>query len=196
MLSVKKRQQYLKDAKYYKGEIDGKMSSIRKAILAMKKDYSDVMSKKESSSSLYTQSFNKLLVNDNRVRRDTENFSLKGDKKLLCQCGGKYCNGAPTLLDEQLLKNLQTLRNKYGPITITCGLRCKKYNASLVGSVPNSGHTKGKALDIYIPGACDTEFGRKKIMEEWMKLPNYKYTYANIANTHPNMGNAIHIEVK
>lgn len=195
MLSVKKRQQYLKDAKYYTGEIDGKMSSIRKAILAMKKDFSDVMSKKEVST-VYTQSFNKLLVNDNRVRRATKNFSLRSDKKLLCQCGGKYCNGAPTYLNEQLLINLQTLRDKYGPVTITCGLRCKKYNASLTGSVPNSGHTKGKALDIYIPDVTDTEYGRQKVMNTWKKLPGYKYTYANIGNNHPNMGNAVHIEVK
>lgn len=48
MLSVKQRQSYLKKAGYYTGEIDGTMSSIRQSILKMKKDYSDVMSKKRS----------------------------------------------------------------------------------------------------------------------------------------------------
>lgn len=195
MLTVNKRQLYLKEAKYYNGEIDGKMSSIRDAILKMKKDYADVMTTKEINN-VYTQNFNRLLVNDNRVRRHTKNFSLKSDKKLLCQCGGKYCNGAPKLLDEQLLINLQKLRDEFGPVVITCGLRCSGYNNSLVGSVPNSGHTKGKALDIYISGVTDTEAGRKKVMKFWKGLPKYKYTYCNIGGNYPNMGNAVHIEVK
>lgn len=195
MLSVKKRQLYLKEAKYYNGEIDGKMSSIRPAILAMKKDFSGVMKPKEVNT-LYTQKFNRLLVNDNRVRRDTNNFSLRQDKKLLCQCGGKFCNGAPALLDEQLLINLQRVRDEFGPVVITCGLRCSKYNKSLTGSVPNSGHTKGKALDIYISGVTDTEVGRKIVMGFWKTLPKYKYTYCNIGGDHPNMGNAVHVEVR
>lgn len=195
MLSVKQRQSYLKKAGYYTGEIDGTMSSIRQSILKMKKDYSDVMSKKEVST-LYTQNFNKLLVNDNRVRRHTNNFSLRVDRKLLCQCGGKYCNGAPAFIDEQLLINLQRVRDEFGPVTITCGLRCHKYNKSLVGSVTNSGHTKGKAADIYIPNVTDTEAGRKKVMAFWKKLPKYKYTYCNIGGNHPNMGNAVHVEVR
>lgn len=195
MLAVKTRQLYLRQAGYYDGDIDGKMSSIRKPILKMKKDYAFAMSSKEVST-LYTQNFNRLLVNENRVRRHTNNFSLRADKKLLCQCGGKFCNGSPTYLDEQLLINLQRVRDKFGPTVITCGLRCSKYNKSLVGSVPKSGHTKGKALDIYIPGVTDTETGRKKVMAFWKTLPRYKYTYCNIGGNHPNMGNAVHIEVK
>lgn len=195
MLTIQKRQLYLQKAGYYEGDIDGKLSSIRPAILAMKKDFADVMKPKEVST-LYTQSFNRLLVNDNRVRRNTHNFGLRTDKRLLCQCGGKYCNGAPTLLNEQLLINLQRVRDKFGPVTITCGLRCKRYNDSLTGSVPNSAHTRGKALDIYIKGVTDTESGRKKVMQYWKTLPNYKYTYANIGGKYPNMGNAVHIEVK
>ena len=44
MLDVKKRQLYLRQAGYYDGDIDGKMSSIRKPILEMKKDYAFSMS--------------------------------------------------------------------------------------------------------------------------------------------------------
>lgn len=195
MLTIQKRQLYLRRAGYYEGDIDGKLSSIRPAILAMKKDFSDVMKPKEVST-LYTQSFNRLLVNENRVRRNTNNFTLRADKKLLCQCGGKYCNGAPALLNEQLLINLQRVRDKFGPVTVTCGLRCERYNDSLTGSVPNSAHTRGKALDIYVKGVTDAESGRKKVMEYWKTLSNYKYTYANIDGKYPNMGNAVHIEVK
>lgn len=195
MLTIQKRQLYLRKAGYYEGDIDEKLSSIRPAILAMKKDFAFAMKPKEVTT-LYTQSFNRLLVNDNRVRRNTHNFALRTDKRLLCQCGGKYCNGAPALLNEQLLINLQRVRDKFGPVTITCGLRCKRYNDSLTCSVPNSAHTRGKALDIYVKGVTDTEAGRKKVMQYWKTLPNYKYTYANIDDKYPNMGNAVHIEVK
>lgn len=195
MLTIQKRQLYLRKAGYYEGDIDEKLSSIRPAILAMKKDFAFAMKPKEVTT-LYTQSFNRLLVNDNRVRRNTHNFALRTDKRLLCQCGGKYCNGAPALLNEQLLINLQRVRDKFGPVTITCGLRCKRYNDSLTCSVPNSAHTRGKALDVYVKGVTDTEAGRKKVMQYWKTLPNYKYTYANIDGKYPNMGNAVHIEVK
>lgn len=189
LLSKKKRQEYLKAAGYYKGNIDGILGSqSRAAILAMKRDFYP----KKWWNTKYTIGFNRLLVNDNRIRRNAKNFSLKGDRLLLCECGGLYCSGAPALYNEQLLKNLQSVRNKFGPVTITSGLRCKKYNNSLVGSISTSRHTKGKAVDLYIAGVTDTKAGRQKVIKYWYTLPNANYAYSGT----PNMGNAIHVDVK
>lgn len=189
LLSKKKRQEYLTTAGYYKGNIDGILGpQSRAAILAMKRDFYP----KKWWNTKYTIGFNRLLVNDNRVRRNTKNFSLKGDRLLLCECGGQYCSGAPVLFNEQLLKNLQSVRNKYGPVTITSGLRCKKYNNSLIGSISNSRHTKGKAVDLYIAGVTDTKAGRQKVIKFWYTLPKANYAYSDT----PNMGNAVHVDVK
>ena len=45
---------------------------------------------------------------------------------------------------------LQPLRDCFGPIRITSGLRCPKLNKA-VGGVENSQHLKGEAADIYLP---------------------------------------------
>lgn len=47
---------------------------------------------------------------------------------------------------------LEPIREKFGPVTITSGFRCKKLN-ELVGGAPNSKHLKGEAADIKVPGA-------------------------------------------
>lgn len=189
LLNKKKRQEYLKTAGYYKGNIDGILGTqSRAAILAMKRDFYP----KKWWNTKYTIGFNRLLVNDNMIRKNAKNFSLKGDRLLLCECGGRYCGGAPVLFNEQLLKNLQKVRDRFGPVTITSGLRCKKYNNSLVGSISTSRHTKGKAVDLYIAGVTDTKAGRQKVIKFWYTLPKANYAYSDT----PNMGNAVHVDVK
>lgn len=38
--------------------------------------------------------------------------------------------------------------------------------------------------------------GRKAIMSFWKTLKGYRYTYCNINGNYPNMGSAVHIDVK
>lgn len=65
-----------------------------------------------------------------------------------CKCG-KYCNGYPVRVDENLLVLLEKIRKAIGnkPISINSGLRCKTHNKNVGGS-PNSQHLKGTAVDI------------------------------------------------
>lgn len=118
-----------------------------------------------------------------------------------CECGGKYCTGYPSYMKQVELKNLQTIRSHYGkPMKITCGLRCKKYNASLKGSINNSKHLNGYAADFYMAGVTDTLANRKKAIKYIKTLPNHNYTYGNGINSNgysvaaSYMGNALHTD--
>lgn len=110
-----------------------------------------------------------------------------------CECGGRYCNGYNGYsVNAKLIDILEEIREECGDrsITITSGIRCQKYNDSLVGSVKNSPHLYGKAADIYIAGVTDTASGRAKV-----KRLAYKHGAAYCYYGTANMGSAVHINV-
>ena len=189
LLSKKKRQKYLKALDFYDGTIDGIIGDkTKKAYKELQKAY---FTRKADIDGLYGKDTDTLLRNAYIVKKYCKNFELKEFK---CQCGGKYCTGYPTVIDIQLLKNLQAVREKFGSTIITSALRCTKHNEA-VGGVSGSRHRTGKAVDI-INSVSKTENGRKKIMDFWGTLPKQRYTYCNINGDYPNMGTAVHIDVK
>ena len=120
-----------------------------------------------------------------------------------CGCEGKYCTGYPTYMRKEMLVLLEAIRVHYGkPITVTCGLRCKKYNSALNGSVSNSLHLKGMAADFYQKGTTDTLSNRKKSIAWIKKQPHFGYAYGDGINSYgnkigaPYMGNALHVDVE
>lgn len=121
-----------------------------------------------------------------------------------CECGGRYCCGYPAAMQAEELVHIQTIRDHYGrPITITSGLRCKGRNRELNGSVENSGHLTGFALDFYQAGVTDTLKARKASIEYIRNLPNHKFSYGKdmkgtdgIYRSASYMGNAMHTETK
>ena len=139
------------------------------------------------------------LISAINVKRNTKNFSVK---EFRCECGGRYCCGYPSTLKVEMLRNIQAIRDHYGrPITVTCGLRDKTYNSKLGGSIQNSLHLSGQAVDFYQKGVTDTLANRKASIK-WIKtLPNHHYTYGNGINSYgngvsaPYMGNALHTDV-
>lgn len=119
-----------------------------------------------------------------------------------CECGGRYCTGYPSYMKQVELKHLQTIRNHYGkPMVVTCGLRCKGYNAKLNGSISNSLHLVGRACDFYMKGVTDTLFNRRASIKYIKNLPHHHYTYGDGINSNgysvyaPYMGNALHTDV-
>lgn len=191
MLTVRTRQTYLKNLGFYKGKIDGIEGPLTKnAYLALQKRY---FTRAKDKDGLYGNDTEKLLKNAYYVKKYTKNFTL--DELFRCECGGKYCTGYPVVLSTQLLINLQKVRDKYGSTTITSGMRCTAYNNSIVGSSKTSRHMKGKALDIY-NAKTKTEAGRKTVMSYVKSLKGHNYTYCNIGGNYPNMGNAVHFDVK
>lgn len=148
---------------------------------------------------VYGQQTENALISAINVKRNTKNFSVK---EFRCECGGRYCCGFPSTLKVEMLRNIQAIRDHYGrPITVTCGLRDKTYNSKLGGSIQNSLHLSGQAVDFYQLGVTDTLANRKASIK-WIKtLPNHHYTYGNGINSYgngvsaPYMGNALHTDV-
>lgn len=199
MLSIEKRQTYLKQQGLYKGKIDGKENDeLKAAYLALQKKY---MRKKDCDGE-YGKDTDKVLLNLARVTKRCPDFSLKEFK---CDCGGRFCTGYPTYLDTNLLDNIQKVRDHYKkPVIITSGLRCDGRNRELGGSISNSLHTHGRALDFAIPPKTSTELGRLEVMKYWKKLKTSNFSYCYLPTkfrtvrekTAKYMGNAIHGDVK
>lgn len=189
MLNVKNRQTYLKYLGLYDGKVDGIEGAKTKTAY---KDLQDkYFTRKDDKDGKYGKNTDKLLRNAYNVAVLCKNFKLEEFK---CGCGGKYCTGYPSILDHQLLENVQKVRNQFGATIITSGLRCSTHN-SKVGGTWTSRHKSGKAVDV--KGAyTKTESGRKILMQYWKGLPGQRYTYCNIGGDYSNMGNAVHIDVK
>lgn len=165
-------------------------------ILAFQKKY---MTRKSDYDGIYGTNTDNALRTVYNVKHFTKNFS---PKEFRCECGGRYCCGFPTYMKPQELKNIQAIRDHFGkPITVTCGMRCRGYNRSLRGSVANSGHLDGRAIDFYQSGVTDTLAHRKSAIRWIKKLKGHRYTYGNRCDSTghapyaPYMGNALHTEV-
>ena len=81
-----------------------------------------------------------------------------------CPCG--RCGGFPVEPQKAIVKATDDLREALGvPVIVVppdghsggSGVRCQTYNDSLPGSVPNSRHVLGKAVDFIAHGKGDTE---------------------------------------
>ena len=131
----------------------------------------------------------------------TKNFD---PKEFHCECGGRYCCGFPSYMKEHELVSIQAIRDHWKrPVKVTCGLRDATYNRKLNGSVNNSKHLTGQAIDFYQSGVTDTLTNRKMAIR-WMKsnLPYLNYAYGNGINSNgykvraPYMGSALHVDTK
>lgn len=189
MLSKKKRQEYLKYLGFYDGAIDGIVGAKTKA--AYVKLQNKYFTRAKDKDGVYGSNTDILLQNAYNVKKYCKSFELQEFK---CGCSGKYCTGYPKVLDIQLLKNLQAIRDKFGSTSVTSGLRCSKHN-SAVGGTLTSRHKSGKALDIKNKTSA-TLSGRKEIMSFWKTLPKQHYTYCNENGNYKNMGTAVHIDIK
>lgn len=199
MLSIRERQTYLKYLGLYKGSIDGIEGRLTKE--GYKSLQNKFFTRKSDRDGKYGRNTDMLLVNAYNVKKYTKNFSLSEFK---CGCNTKYCTGYPAYLNVHLLKNLQTMRNNYGAITITSPLRCSKHNAN-IGGVAGSYHTKGKALDLYNVRFSSSFTNRKYAIEKWLLLPKANMAYQNgymhykgksvTGYNAPKMGNVIHVQV-
>lgn len=164
-------------------------------ILKMQQKY---FKRKADCDGIYGPDTDKLLRHLHHVKVYTKNFK---PSEFRCPCG--HCTGYPTWMRANELKHIQTIRDHYGrPMEITSGLRCERYNAMLDGSVRGSAHIKGKAVDFYAAGITDTLEHRIKTVKYIKRLKHHNYTYGDgISSTgahvsRPNMGNALHTEVK
>lgn len=88
-----------------------------------------------------------------------------------CPCG--RCGGFPVEPDRELVETADETREELGVMIITSGVRCQEHNDELPGSVPNSRHVRGKAIDFRVEGKTSAE-----ILPHVSKKPNVRYAYA------------------
>lgn len=188
MLSEEKRKKYFADIGY---------TYDRKGILAFQKRY---MLRKRDYDGIYGIDTERALLTVWRVRKYTKNFT---PEEFRCDCGGRHCCGFPASMKKNTLIHIQAIRDHWGrPITVTQGLRCKGRNRELNGSIVNSRHLVGKAVDFYQNGVTDTLANRKKSIKWIKKQPNHRYTYGNgvsstgYAISAPYMGNCMHTDTE
>ena len=68
-----------------------------------------------------------------------------------CPCG--RCGGFPVEPDEKLVRLAEQVREHFGaPVIVSSGVRCQAHNDELPGSVKNSYHLRGKAMDFCVRG--------------------------------------------
>ena len=68
-----------------------------------------------------------------------------------CPCG--RCGGFPVEPEERLVRLADMVRQHFdAPATVSSGVRCQAHNDELPGSVPNSYHLRGKAMDFCVRG--------------------------------------------
>lgn len=199
MLNVRTRQDYLKTLGFYKGSVDGiEGPQTRAAYKALQNKY---FTRKSDKDGLYGNNTDILLQSAYNVWKCCKNFTLPEFK---CECNGRYCTGYPAVLNANLLNYLQAIRKSTGVATvITSGVRCQKYNNSLSGSIKDSKHCKGKAVDFY-NSKTRTLAQRKSIINDYMKKKGTTYAYCHqyyksnwgsgYVNA-PYMGTSIHIDV-
>lgn len=73
-----------------------------------------------------------------------------------CPC--PRCGGFPVEPEESLVRLADQIRDHFdSPMTISSGVRCQAHNDELKGSVPNSRHVKGKAMDFCIRGKTSAQ---------------------------------------
>ena len=149
---------------------------------------------------IYGPDTDKLLRHLHHVYVYTKNSNFKPEE-FRCPCG--HCTGYPTWMRVNELKHIQTIRTHYNkPMTITSGLRCKYENERLAGSSKESAHLVGKAVDFFMAGVTDTLEHRRSAINYIKRLKNHNYSYGNGITSNgasisaPNMGNAIHTEVR
>ena len=189
LLTVAQRKQYFKEL--------GLGSYNKTNILKFQKKY---MMRAKDYDGIYGTDTDNTLRTVYNVKKYTKNFS---PSEFRCECGGRYCCGYPSYMKPNELKNIQAIRNHWNtPITVTCGLRCKGYNQKLNGSILNSKHLTGQAIDFYQRGVTDTLAHRKAAVKWIRTLPNHTYTYGDGINSYgywvsaPYMGNALHTDTK
>lgn len=91
-----------------------------------------------------------------------------------CTCGGRGCNGYPAEPQELLIKSADKVRNHFKVrVTVSSGVRCTLRNSELSGSVPNSRHLSGKAMDFCVSG-----FSASSVLPYVQSLPGIRYAYA------------------
>ena len=108
---------------------------------------------------------------------DIEYFT---EEEFKCKCGGRYCDGYPAQMREEVVRICDAARRHFGRRGhVISGLRCQIHNAN-EGGVANSQHMYGEAVDLRIEGVTADQ-----LLAFIQKQPSVRYAYKiNGTNVH------------
>ena len=99
-------------------------------------------------------------------------YFKRTDSGIACPCG--RCGGFPVEPTERLMRLADRIREATGaPMCPSSTVRCQAHNDELSGSVPNSRHLSGKAMDFCIRG-----WGADRTLALVRQQPEVRYAYA------------------
>ena len=99
-------------------------------------------------------------------------YFKRTDSGIACPCG--RCGGFPVEPTERLMRLADRVREAAGaPMCPSSTVRCQAHNDELSGSVPNSRHLSGRAMDFCIRG-----WGADRALALVRQQPEVRYAYA------------------
>lgn len=184
-MTVKQKQHLLACLGYYAGEVDGIWGrASREATEEFQKDHGLT-----ADGCFGTETFQRVVAaiaaGAERVEEESEEASFWADIEFFtegefrCKCGGRYCDGYPARMQEQVVRICDSARRHFGrPGHVISGLRCRTHNAN-EGGVADSQHMYGEAVDLMIEG-----IGSDELLAYVQTLP-HRYAYRiNGTNVH------------
>ncbi len=103
---------------------------------------------------------------------DEIRYFKRDEKGIACPCG--RCGGFPVEPTERLMRLADKVRGLAGaPLNPSSTVRCQAHNDELSGSVKNSRHLSGKAMDFRIRG-----WGANRTLALVRQQPEVRYAYA------------------
>lgn len=102
---------------------------------------------------------------------DEIRYFKREEKGIACPCG--RCGGFPVEPTERLMRLADRVREAAGaPMCPSSTVRCQAHNDELSGSVSNSRHLSGKAMDFCIRG-----WGADRTLALVRQQPEVRYAY-------------------
>ena len=112
----------------------------------------------------------------------SNNFS-RYEVQCSCGCGASW-------VSPRLIEKLQHVRDVFGkPMTITSGVRCESFNASIKGSLVSSHMPDADGMGLAVDIACTSSKARFEMVDVAIKI----FRRIGIAGQHS--GNFIHLDV-
>lgn len=163
MTNIKKNQHLLAYLEYYTGECDGIWGPMSKAACkAFQADYCLTVDGEigDDTEKMLKGAVAGTVAKREKVQNgdfwDRIKWFKKTDPYIACPCG--RCGGFPVDPSETLMLEADMMRETFGrPMIPSSTVRCQEHNDELPGSVKNSYHVSGHAMDFDIPGVADSD---------------------------------------
>ncbi len=179
-MTIKQKQHLLAYLGYYTGVVDGIGGPMtQRATEAFQQDYCENVdgdfgpeTEKRIREVIATGEEPKRAEDITGTFWDDIRYFDRDENGIACPCG--RCGGFPVEPAEKLMRIADRVRDHFGaPMIPSSTVRCQTHNDELPGSVPNSRHVRGKAMDFCVSG-----FSADMVLAYVSKQKDIRYAYA------------------